>query len=231
MLQHIDYSKIFIVVPVFNERQSILEAIAEDLLSAGYSIVVIDDGSVTKVLLEQNPRLYLLRHYVNLGQGAALQTGFEFAKLKGAEFVVTFDADGQHQTSDIEKLLLPLFNNETDICLGSRFITKPEGNITKGRIFTLKMARVINFFFTGLMLTDVHNGLRSFNQNAIQEIFLNENRMAHATEIIVQIKNSKLRFKEVPVNILYSGYSKKKGQTPLNGVKIFLDLLLNKLFE
>ncbi|HEY9705881.1 MAG TPA: glycosyltransferase family 2 protein [Allocoleopsis sp.] len=231
MLQTIDYSNVFVVIPVFNEEQTILEVVARSVHSAGYSIVIVDDGSTIPVLLEPGNRFYLIRHQVNLGQGAALQTGFEFAKSKGAEYVVTFDADGQHQTSDIEKLLLPLYNNETDICLGSRFISRQEGNISKGRIFTLKVARVINFFFTGLMLSDVHNGLRSFNKKAIQRIFLNENRMAHATEIIVQVKHSKLRIKEIPVSILYSDYSKKKGQTPLNGIKIFLDLLLNKLFE
>jgi glycosyltransferase involved in cell wall biosynthesis len=226
-----NYSKVIIVIPVYNEKQAILEKVVADLISLQYSIVVIDDGSKIPVTLQPNRNLQIIRHPVNLGQGAALQTGFEFAKKMHAEYVVTFDADGQHQGHDIEKLLLPLVRDEADICLGSRFLNKPGGNISAGRILTLRIARVVNYIFTGVKLSDVHNGLRSFNQRAIQRIFLTENRMAHATEIIIQIKRSMLRYKEIPVSILYSRYSKKKGQSPLNGMRIFLDLLLNKFFE
>lgn len=226
-----DSSKVIIVVPVYNEKQSVLAQVIADLLVLPCSIVIVDDGSDIPVSIQKNERIHVLKHFVNLGQGAALQTGFEFAKRKQAEYIVTFDADGQHRASDIEQLLLPLKGNEADICLGSRFMTKDSSTISKGRMITLKIARAVNFLFSGVKLSDAHNGLRAFNHKALQKIFLTENRMAHATEIIIQIKRSGLRCKEIPVSVLYTGYSRKKGQSPLNGLRIFLDLFLNKFFE
>ena len=111
----------FVIVPAFNEGEII--STLQGLIAAGYSVVVVDDGSTNGMdALVANLPVYFLRHPVNLGQGAALQTGMTFALQNGAEIIVHFDADGQHKVEDIETLLKPLHQGEADVVLGSRFL-------------------------------------------------------------------------------------------------------------
>lgn len=227
----IDTKKVFIIVPAFNEYAAIKQVV-NDLLSFQYNVVVVDDGSETSLYsLLENLDVTILRHPVNLGQGAALQTGIEFALSNQAEYIVTFDADGQHQASDIAKLLQPLLNNEADITLGSRFIKGAYHNMPAKRKILLQVGRRLNYLLTGILLTDAHNGLRAMNRKAASNIQISENGMAHATEFLTQIKKNKLRHKEVPVTIHYTTYSKNKGQTAWGSFRIFFDLLLNKIFK
>ena len=110
--------RIFVVVPAFNESTTIRGVI--DALRVSYAhVVVVDDGSSdsTTAALDGAP-VYVLRHYANRGQGAALQTGIEFALLQGADIVVTFDADGQHDAADIAALIQPILSGEFDVTLG-----------------------------------------------------------------------------------------------------------------
>ena len=213
---------IFVIIPVFNEESEILRGVIEGLLPLHYHIVVIDDGSPNNVpqILSQYP-VCILSHPVNLGQGAALQTGFEYARKKKAGYIITFDADGQHDSNDIDALLSPLLRGETDITLGSRFLKGSFHNASSSRRLMLLMGRFINILFTQVYLSDSHNGLRGLNRLALEKINITENRMAHATEILLQIKKEKLRFKEVPVHVYYTAYSKKKGQTGWDSVRIF----------
>ena len=222
----------YIIVPAYNELD-MLRPTVSSLLKTGYTVVVVDDGSDadTSTLL-YDLQVHILRHRVNLGQGAALQTGNSYALQNGAEIIVHFDSDGQHRTSDIETLVAPILSNEFDVTLGSRFLMNPKpANISFMRTMVLHAARYLNFLFTGLLLTDAHNGLRAMNKHAAQQLILTENRMAHASEVLFLLKKNKLRFKEVPVTIDYTLYSKQKGQSSLNSIRIFFDLLLHKLFE
>ena len=223
-------SPVFVIIPAYNEEKVITEVI-EGLLPLGYNIVVVDDGSTTPVLelLHKYP-VAVLRHRINLGQGAALQTGIEYALSKQAQFLVSFDADGQHQAADITKLLAPLQNGEADICLGSRFLGHSQ-QVPAARKRLLKLARLVNYVFTGLLLTDAHNGLRAMNRKAGELIKLRQAGMAHATEIIANIRKQKLRYREVPVEIRYTDYSTRKGQTVWSSFRIFFDILLNKIFK
>lgn len=231
MSNHINSKDIFVIIPAYNEN-AIIKTVINNLLPFQYTVVVIDDGSSESLLpILQNSSVYYIRHKVNLGQGASLQTGIDFAVSKKAAYIITFDADGQHLASDIEKLLQPLINNKADIVSGSRFLEGASQNMSFMRKALLQLARYINFFFTGLLLTDAHNGLRAMTATAAQKIRITENGMAHATEILHQIKKRKLRYKEVPVHIQYTEYSKKKGQTLSSGFRIFFDLLLNKIFK
>lgn len=232
MLNQNNSDSIFVIIPFYNENTVIREVI-ESLLPYNYKIVLVDDGSTKSpvdILSDTNP-LHFIRHKVNLGQGASIQTGIDFALQKGAKWLVTFDADGQHLASDIESLLLPLQNNEADICIASRFLEKGKHNATKGRKITLKVGRWVNYFFTGFFLSDAHNGLRSMNRLAAEKLKLKENRMAHATEFLIAIKKNNLRYKEIPATVVYSDYSRKKGQSVFSSVRIFFDLVLHKLFE
>ena len=231
MLRQIDPNEVYVVVPAFNE-DAVIRQVVNDLLGLHYKVVIVDDGSEDHLctLLSDLP-VFCLRHKVNVGQGVALQAGIAFALSKQANYIVTFDGDGQHQAMDIGKLLLPLINNEADITLGSRFLPGADHNMPASRRLLLQIGRRLNFLLTGLLLTDAHNGLRAMNRKAAAAIQITENGMAHATELLTQIKKKKLRYKEVPVTIRYTDYSKKKGQSAWASFRIFFDLLLNKIFK
>jgi len=231
MFTPIDHLSVFVIIPAYDEKE-VIKSVIDDLLPHNYKLVVIDDGSSTSLYpLLQNKPVYFLRHKVNLGQGAALQTGIEFALSKGAEYIVTFDADGQHDANDIEKLLQMMISPDTEIVFGSRFMQGAVHNMTPVRKLFLQLARYINYFFTGLLLTDAHNGLRAMSRSAAEKIRIKENTMAHATEILSQVAKKNISYKEVPVRIHYTSYSRKKGQSVWNGFRIFFDLLLAKIFR
>ena len=196
-----------------------------------YEVVVIDDGSSENILEElKDLKIHFLRHPVNLGQGAALQTGADYAFQNDAEIIVHFDADGQHQIADIEKMLQPLKDEVCDVVLGSRFVNEnTKASVPFYKRSLLQLAKIINGIFTGIWLSDAHNGFRALNRNAFSKIRLEENNMVHATEIIQQIKYHELSYQEVPTEIIYTEYSKQKGQSPLNAISIFIDLILKKL--
>jgi polyprenyl-phospho-N-acetylgalactosaminyl synthase len=221
----------YIIIPIYNHDEYLREII-HDLRQKGFTnIIVINDGS-EKDILENIRELGItyLEHRQNLGQGAALQTGFEYAKRTNAKILVTFDADGQHDPNDILPVLEPVMAGEADICLGSRFLSRPASDMPWSRKALLQTARFINYLFTGIRLTDAHNGLRAINQTAFNLITIKENRMAHATEILIEAKKHHLRICEVPVTIRYTDYSKKHGQSSWNSIRIFLDLVIYKLF-
>lgn len=230
MYHLINNSEIFVIVPVYNEGIIVKTTVLE-LLNKGYKTIIVDDGSDFKVhhTLKGLP-VYLITHPINLGQGAALQTGIKFALEKNAKYIITFDADGQHRVSDISLLIDTLINSNADIVLGSRFLLS-NNNIPIKRKLLLHVGRYFNFIATGVMLTDAHNGLRAIKNHAANKICIRQNRMAHATEFLSQIKKHNLKFIEAPVHILYTNYSLKKGQNLFSSFRIVFDTLLNKIFE
>lgn len=223
---------ILIIIPVYNEQEKIRSVVGELLAHSYNQIVLVDDGSNQDIQGEVSdlPVTYL-KHCVNLGQGAALQTGFNYAREINCDVIVTFDADGQHDCNDIAALIRPIINDEADIVFGSRFLTAERSNIPPVRKFMLKCARLVNYLFSGILLTDAHNGLRAFNTKTLNSLQITENRMAHATQILYDIKKHHLRYQEVSVNVRYTSYSKQKGQADWNSVRIFSDLVLHKLFR
>lgn len=223
-------SSVFIIVPAYNEGV-VLRSTVEQLLSMEYKVVVVDDGSAEtqKNHLTGLP-VWFIRHRKNLGQGAALQTGALFAQKKGAHSIVHFDADGQHRAEDIPALLTEL-DNGADLVFGSRFSERKTNNIPLLKRAVIFIARYLNFLFTGILLSDAHNGLRAMTAKAASVLSLKENRMSHASEILFLAKKHHLKIKEVPVTILYTDYSKRKGQSVWNSIRIGFDLLLHKLFQ
>lgn len=226
---NLDKNAIYVVIAAYNEGTAIA-AVLDDLRAEGYrNIVVVNDGSRDNTAETVRAKgATVLSHIVNLGQGAALQTGIEYAFQKGAAFVATFDADGQHSAADIAALWSRLTESAADIALGSRFLGKAE-NITFLKKMVLKAGILVNYMFTGLLLTDAHNGLRLLTRKAVEEIRIDQDGMAHATEILENIAQRGLKFIEVPVTIRYTRYSKEKGQKLSNSVGIFIDTLLAKL--
>jgi len=220
----------FIVIPARNE-EPVLGAVLDDLVATHprAQVVVVDDGSSDHTPeVAAARRVHVLRHIVNLGQGASLRTGIDYALAMGAEIVVTFDADGQMSASDIPAIVNPLATGDADVALGTRFaVHRPEG-MSAARRLLLRAALIFTRLTSGLPVTDVHNGFRALNRKALEAMILTQNRMAHASEIIHEIARLKLRWTEVPVRISYSDYSRRKGQSSLGAVDILLDLIFAK---
>ncbi len=223
------YKHVFVIIPCYNEEWEVVKRTIDSVLSFGYQLILIDDGSdLSPPQAIMNLPIYYLRHAVNLGQGAALQTGMSLALQKGARYVVHFDADGQHQAKDISRLLQPLLADQYDISIGTRFSFLPARAMPLKRYYLLKIGILVQWFYAGLWLTDSHNGFRAMNAKALQAIRITENRMAHATEILRIVKQRKLRLIEVPVEILYDAYSLGKGSRLFQAIEIFFDLFLKK---
>ena len=222
----------WVIVPAYNEERAI-GGVVRDLQSMNWRIAVVDDGSTdatAAAVTSASDRVVLVRHPINLGQGAALQTGIDLALAMGAEFIVTFDADGQHRTDDIVRLLDALVVHKADYALGSRF-REQVSNIPRSRRLLLAAATWFTRVTTGLPVTDAHNGLRAMTRRGAMHIRLRQNRMAHASEILDQIAASRLPFVEVPVTIEYSAYSLGKGQRSSDAIDILLDLYSRRLHQ
>lgn len=220
--------RVFILIPSFNESNVILKTIAS--VRGPYEVVLIDDASTdnTSQVVKGLP-IYYLRHSVNLGQGAALQTGMSFAYQQGADIVVHFDADGQHNPNDIPRFIDELEKRQLDILLGSRFLCQEDRqSVPAFKQIILKIATFINGIITGLWLTDAHNGFRVMNRRSLSLIRLKENRMAHATEILAEVYRHKLNVAEMSTHVTYTDYSKAKGQSWTNSFNILFDLFVNR---
>ncbi|GAB3709169.1 glycosyltransferase family 2 protein [Spirosoma flavus] len=227
---NVDPRKVFIVIPSYNEGKVIAHTLQKLRRFHNYSVVVVDDCSTdnTEAILK-NFDVYYVRHSVNLGQGAALQTGMSFALTQDPAVVVHFDADGQHNHEDIPRFIEKALDGSCDIVLGSRFIRSEDLKaVPPFRRFVLKVAATVNGLMTGMWLSDAHNGFRVLTPTALRAIRLRENRMAHATEILSQIRKNKLRYVELPTHIVYTDYSKQKGQSWSNSINILLDLLISR---
>ncbi len=219
---------VWIIVPAYNEGTR-LDGTLQDLCSVLAQVVVVDDGSDddSGEIAAEYP-VWRLSHVVNCGQGAALQTGLDFALSQGAQIVVTFDADGQHCVEDIEPLCQPIREGRVDVVLGSRFLGKAEG-IPWVRWLTLKAAVLFTRCYSGIRVTDTHNGLRAFSRHAAQVVRIQHNRMAHASEILDQVRRLGLRYCEVPTTVRYTKDTLDKGQNSLNSLRIVGQLLLGRL--
>jgi glycosyltransferase involved in cell wall biosynthesis len=165
---------------------------------------------------------------VNRGQGAALQTGIGFALRQGAEVVVTFDADGQHDMEDIPALVAPVLSGECDVALGSRFL-HPGTEVPLIRRLVLKSGILFTRVVSRVRISDTHNGFRAFSRRAASELRIALDRMAHASEIIDQIRENHWRYREVPVRILYTDYAMTKGQSSWNALRIASQFLFRKI--
>jgi glycosyltransferase involved in cell wall biosynthesis len=225
-------SSIWVVIAAYNEAP-VIAAVVTDIVRRGYHVVVVDDGSHDRTgQIAAAAGAAVVIHQINLGQGAALQTGIAFALQHGASHVVTFDADGQHRAADIARLIDALAktgaNTDADFALGSRFLGSTVG-MQRSRRILLRVATWFTRVTTGLNVTDTHNGLRAMTRSGAMRIALRQNRMAHATEFLDQISRSGLPYVEVPVTIEYSRYSLSKGQRLADSLAILLDLSAQRL--
>ena len=223
---------IYIVIPAYEEGIVLRETVSE-LIPFGFTIIVVDDGSSSPAsrLLSDLP-LHCLRHAANLGQGAALETGMQFALRRGADIIVHFDADGQHSPALIQRLIAPIRSGQFDIAIGSRFLDPSDlCHVPRAKRILLRAGILISWMFSGLWLSDTHNGFRALSRTAAERIHFSENGFAHATEILTLIKRYKLRLTEIPATTRYTQHSMAKGQSFFNSFNIVFDLLLGKLVK
>jgi glycosyltransferase involved in cell wall biosynthesis len=222
--------KVFIVVPAYNEGRR-LATVLEHLSQTAHHVVVVDDGSNDRTAdVARGHGCFVLRHSFNRGQGAALQTGISFALREGADAIVTFDADGQHQTADLPALLEPVLSGRVDVALGNRFASR-QSNVPRFRKVVLQLGRVFTFMTSGVRVGDCHNGYRAFSRAGAQVLSLKQDRMAHASEIYDQIKEAGLAYEEVPVTIRYSAETLAKGQKLSNSVSVLFQYLYGKIAQ
>jgi len=217
----------FVVIPLYNEA-TVIGSVVSELREHFVHVVCIDDGSSDgSAEVAEAAGARVIRHPHNLGQGAALQTGIAYARAQpAAQYIVTFDADGQHRVVDALAMLDMARAEDVAIVFGSRFLddrTQPG----RAKKIVLKTAVAVTNLSTGLRLTDAHNGLRVLRLDAAHAVNLKQDRMAHASEIVVQLGRSRLTWREFPVEVLYTDYSKAKGQSLLNSINILVDLVIN----
>ncbi len=218
------YPDAWIIVPAFNEAKVIADVIA-DLRQVFDHVVCVDDGSRDDTAdIALRAGAHVVRHPVNLGQGAAIQTGVEYARSQpDAAVFVTFDADGQHRVKDVVVMIDRLAKGDVDIVIGTRFAGGTVSHTPPLKRLILRTAAWLSPSSHRLGLTDAHNGLRVFNKTVADNLNLTMNGMSHATEFIALIVENHWRVTEEPVEILYTEYSMSKGQPLLNGVNIVFD--------
>ncbi|MFP5021085.1 glycosyltransferase family 2 protein [Pseudonocardia phyllosphaerae] len=213
----------WVVIPVFNEQTVIADVVTE-VRTVFPNVVCVDDGSRddSAGCIATTPA-HLVRHPINLGQGASLQTGIDYALRRGAERICTFDADGQHDVQDAARMAQIVRDGQADVVLGSRFLESTEPVPPLKRL-VLRTVAALSPASRKLELTDAHNGLRVLSRAAAEQLTITMNGMAHASEIVAALARSSLKVVEVPVTIRYTEYSRSKGQSLFNGVNILFDL-------
>jgi len=225
--------KVAVVIAAYNEGSVIQETCSNlKITLPSCDVIVVNDGSTdnTHTVLKEIS-VVTLNHPINLGQGAALQTGISYANKEGYEYIITYDADGQHSAIDAQSMLQHIqANPEIDVVLGSRFLRIEDiQKVPRIKQRLLKLATFFTTWTTGLKLTDTHNGLRVLGPKAIQSINLKENGMTHASEFLEQVAKLKLNYIEMPTTIIYTEYSMKKGQKLSNSLNILWDLFTKRM--
>ncbi len=220
--------KVVTVIPAFNEEKQIKNSI-EEVKDICPCIVVVNDGSTDRTLeiLKSISGITVLNHMINRGQGAALRTGTEYALKQGADLVVHFDSDGQQEPREIKEMVRVYQEKKVDIVMGSRFLGK-KSNMPFLKKCVIKGGILFTYLHSGLRMTDAHNGFRVMNRKAASKIRITQDRMAHASEIVAQVRTHKLRWVESPVTVRYTDYSLAKGQKSSQFMVICRDLFFAK---
>lgn len=223
---------LLIVIPAFNEAQ-VIEKVITNLPKSipgvnNLSVLVVNDGSNDQTSqIAQKCGAIVVTHLLNRGAGAATRTGFEYALKYNYDVLVTFDADGQHDPSDLKKLIGPILTKTADLVIGSRLKEKQKMPID--RLFINWIANFTTLAFFGVFSTDSQSGLRAFSKKAIEKIDIVSDRMEFSSEILLEAKRNDLKVQEVPVHARYSAYSKMKGQKNINALPIFLRIIVKLL--
>ena len=222
--------RIVAVVPAYNEGKRVVAAIADAKQFVDHVVVVDDCSSDDTGAVAKSAGAIVLRHIINRGQGAALQTGTDYAiKTLIADVVVHFDADGQMRGDEIPMMVAPIASGEADIVLGSRFLGKQALNMPMMRKVMIRLGTLFTIVLSGIRVTDTHNGFRALSRKAATEMRITLDRMAHASEILDLVKTKRLRYVERPVTISYSAETLQKGQSTVKAMLTAKDIIKKKI--
>ncbi|MFH1428088.1 MAG: glycosyltransferase family 2 protein [Patescibacteria group bacterium] len=219
--------KIFCIIPAFNEDKTIAKVVSE-VIPLVDKVVVVNDGSTdnTEKFAKKN-KAAVLNHLINRGQGAALQTGNQYAIKEKADIIIHFDADGQFIAEEIKDILKPILANQADIVFGSRFLNKKSYIPWLKKNIILPAAKIVNYLFLNVKLTDPQNGFRALTHQAAKKIIIENNGMAHCSEIAAKAFQNNLRIAEIPITVIYHNF----GQKFSDGIKIIKELLISRLIN
>ena len=219
--------KIYCIIPAFNEEKTIIQVI-RSVKPLVYKVVVVDDGSTDRTYeLAGREGVVLLHHIINRDQGAALQTGNQYALREGADIIVHFDADGQFLAEEIKEVVGPLERGEAEVVFGSRFLGQTFNMPRLKKNVIMPLVRMFNKIFLGVNLIDPQSGFRAFSRAAAEKIKIENDGMAHCGEIMSKTFKNDLRFKEVPITVIYHHF----GQSLSGGIRILKDLFLSYLIR
>jgi polyprenyl-phospho-N-acetylgalactosaminyl synthase len=217
--------KAICIIPAFNEERSIKKVI-NDVRPMVDEIVIVDDASSDQTSdLAEQAKVTVLRHIVNRGQGASLETGDQYALANDADIVVHFDADGQFRSEDIKSMIEPILSGRADIVFGSRFKGLRSDMPWSKEFVIMPLARMFNFVFFRSDLTDPQSGFRALNRKALERIRIGQDKMAHCSEIISKAFRYGLKIEEVPIKVIYNEF----GLRFSGGFRIIKDFFINLL--
>lgn len=224
--------KLTIIIPAYNEESTIGHVIqqvrAVNLPDAEKEIVVVNDGSTDQTeAIARSKGAVVIQHIINRGLGGALGTGIEAALRRGADILVTCDADGQHSPDDIRKVVEPIRMGQADVVIGSRMLET--GGMPWTRRMANRLANLVTLVLFGIRTTDSQSGLRAFSRSAAKQIRIRTNTYEVSSEICGEIGRHRLKFIEVPIQAIYTDYSLSKGQGFTVGLKTLFRLILTKL--
>ncbi len=229
--------RVLVIIPAYNESRKIFDVV-RSVRGQGYDVAVVDDASSDATSEEaRRAGAVVLRHFINRGYGAALGTGNAYALRHDYDIAVHFDGDGQHDADEISGVIEPIQKGEVHAAIGSRFLRPPLGKggewggVPFLRALLIKLAIVFTWLFSGIKLTDSHNGFRAFSRHALELIDCRQDGMSYASEVVDQIAEHALMVKEVPVTIAYTDYSKAKGESNIKKVLLGLRFLWGKVIR
>ncbi len=217
---------VYVIIPAKNEVNYIATLLLK-LKETGFRhLIVVNDSSTdeTKAKAESVEGVIVLDHIINLGPGAATQTGIAYAVSKNAHYIATIDADMQHDPTDLLSLLSALEQEKADLVIGSRF--KQQNDIPTSRVFFNKVGNLISYFFTGVYLSDSQSGLKVISGNLAKTMNLNYDGFEFCMEIIKHAHSKKSTIIERPISVLYTTETLKKGQGLISGIN-----MLTRLFS
>jgi glycosyltransferase involved in cell wall biosynthesis len=225
------YPREYIVIPAYNEATR-LPGVLKRILHLGYEhIIVVDDGSSDNTSdVARDHGVSVVRHPINLGVGAATQTGIAFALRNGARYIVTLDGDHQHLPEDIEQLLVAIRDSDKDMIIGSRFM-KLENEIPPIRFFYNKVGNIVTFIVTGKYVTDSQSGMKVISRKFAKDTYINCNGFEFCVEMIRNASRHNYKIGEIPISVKYSKETMQKGQSFVNGVRMIGRLIRMNFFS
>ncbi|WP_409201074.1 glycosyltransferase family 2 protein [Methanobrevibacter sp. DSM 116169] len=222
-----DKESIYVIIPAYNEESRVGKVLKE-VSKLGYKIIVVNDGSsdntlnILKEVQKEFPHnIFVLSHVINRGAGAATRTGLDAALKHNPKYLVTFDADGQHDPQDIEKVCIPLINGDAEAVIGAR----PFDDMPKSKEFANTVMTILTQLFYKVKVKDSQTGFRAFTSNAARKLNIEAQGYIISSEFIKEIHRNHLKFEEVTIKTIYTDETQKKGTNAIVGIKIMLRMI------